>query len=121
MIKGYRDLEVWKKSIDLVDIIYDLTTAFPADERFRLTNQMIRAASSIPANIAEGSSRGSTKEYIQFINIAKGSLAELETHLIIAEPRHYITDNAFASTMEKLDSIDKMLFRLKQALQRKLT
>lgn len=121
MIKGYRELHVWQKSIDLVDVVFELTATFPTSERYRLTDQILRAAVSIPANIAEGSGRGGTREYIHFINIAKGSLAELETHLIIARRRKYIMEEAFNATMEMLDSIDKMLFRLKQALQRKLT
>lgn len=120
MIKGYRELHVWQKAIDLVDMIYELSEKFPANERFRLTDQVLRAATSVPANIAEGSGRGSTKEYMRFIDISKGSIAELETHLIIAQRRKYISEESFTSVMETLDSIDKMLFRLKDAPGRSL-
>lgn len=120
MAKGYKDLLVWQKAIDMVDVMYEIVRSFPSDERFRLVDQILRAAISIPANISEGGGRSSTKEYIQFINIAKGSLAELETHLIIARRREYITVTTYQMAEEMLDDIDKMLFRLKQSLQRKL-
>jgi four helix bundle protein len=83
MIKSYRDLTVWQKAIELVIKIYALTDKFPTEERFGLTSQMRRAAVSIPSNIAEGNFRRSTKDYVQFLKIAFGSGAELETQLEI--------------------------------------
>lgn len=89
----HKDLDVWKKSIDLVELIYSLTLSFPETERFGLTSQMRRAAVSISSNIAEGSARKGNKELLQFINIAHGSLAELETQYIIAQRLTYIEPN----------------------------
>lgn len=79
-----KDLEVWKKSMDLVEMVYRLTDDFPDSEKFGLKNQIRRAVVSIPSNIAEGSGRKSDKELIQFIHIAFGSLAEVETHYLIS-------------------------------------
>ncbi|MBQ6601202.1 MAG: four helix bundle protein [Clostridia bacterium] len=91
MINGYRDLIVWQKSMDLVDEIYKLIKLLPSDERFSLSDQMRRSAISVPSNIAEGYERKSKKEYLQFLSIAKGSRAELETQLYICIRQNYIT------------------------------
>tara|TARA_R110002050_G_scaffold204327_4_gene339828 strand:- start:29514 stop:29801 length:288 start_codon:yes stop_codon:yes gene_type:complete len=91
----HKDLEVWKRSIDLVVLIYDLTKMFPDDEKFGLTSQMRRAAVSIPSNISEGAGRSSTKEFIRFLDIATGSLSELETQLIIVNRLGFIEKREF--------------------------
>ncbi len=83
-LKSYRDLEVWSKSIDLVAQIYRASKAFPPDERFGLTSQVRRAAVSVPSNIAEGAARTTTGEYLQGLSVASGSLAEVETQIIVA-------------------------------------
>ena len=83
-IKSYRDLIAWQKAINLVTEVYNLTKKFPQSEVYGLTNQLRRAWVSIPSNIAEGSSRKSTLEFMRFLKIAQGSLAELETQIIIA-------------------------------------
>jgi four helix bundle protein len=83
--RSYRDLEVWKLAIDFVKQVYEITDNFPASENYGLINQIRRAAVSIPSNIAEGQGRNSTKEFRQFLAISLGSLAELETQLIIAK------------------------------------
>ena len=83
-MRTYKDLDVWKNAMDLVKCIYDETKSFPKEEMFGLTNQIRRAAVSIPSNIAEGSGRAHNKEFINFLYIALGSLAELETQLMIA-------------------------------------
>ncbi len=88
-IKNHKDLDCWKESINLVKVVYQLTKSFPAEETYGLTNQMRRAAISVPSNIAEGAGRKNPKEFIQFLYIAQGSLAELETQLIIAEELGY--------------------------------
>ena len=114
----HKDLEVYKHSLDLVEQIYQLTASFPSSENFGLTSQLRRAAVSLPSNIAEGSSRGSTKDFIRFLNMASGSLAEIETQLIIAERIGYIT---FAEDLKtSIITIRKMLFRLKQSLSKKI-
>ena len=82
-VRQYRDLIVWRKSLELAKLCYMLTKSFPKDERFGMTSQIRRAAASIPANIAEGNARAHTKEYLHHLSIARGSLAELETHLLL--------------------------------------
>jgi len=89
-VKNYKELEVWQKSKNFAVTVYRATEAFPRAELFGLSAQIRRAATSVPANIAEGWGRGSTREYIQFLLIARGSLMELETHLIIADELHYL-------------------------------
>ncbi|MGB7533952.1 MAG: four helix bundle protein [Halobacteriota archaeon] len=84
MINSYQDLEVWKKAMGLVTEIYKNTQTFPKEELYGLTNQLRRASVSVPANIAEGWGRGTTKEYMQFLRIARGSLLEVETLMTIS-------------------------------------
>ncbi len=115
----HKNLDVWKKSLDLVDTIYDITAKFPKEEIYGLTNQVRRSAISVPSNIAEGSARGSTKELMQFINISRGSLAELETQIIVARRRNYIGNSYYDSILKQIEDISKMLFRLKQILRNK--
>ena len=90
-LNSYQDLEVWKKSIDLAEMIYRVSAQFPPEERFGLTSQIRRAAISIPANIAEGAARKGTGEFLQFLGIASGSLAETETFVILAERLQMLT------------------------------
>jgi four helix bundle protein len=114
----HKDLEVWKLSLDLVLSIYDLTKMFPDDEKYGLTSQMRRAAVSIPSNISEGAGRSSTKEFIRFLDIATGSLSELETQLIIVIRLGFIKKQNLLD--EEIVIIQKMLFKLKESLKRKL-
>jgi four helix bundle protein len=90
-IASYRDLSVWRQSLDWAEAIYEATAHWPRDERFGLISQVRRAAVSIASNIAEGSARRSTGEFIQFLGIAKGSLAEAETQLLLAERLSYLS------------------------------
>ena len=90
-LNSYRELEVWKKSIGLVKILYKVTEKFPENERFGLIIQIRRAAVSIPANIAEGWGRETIKNYVQFLRIARGSLFELDTLILIAFELNYIS------------------------------
>ncbi|NLN94425.1 MAG: four helix bundle protein [Candidatus Hydrogenedens sp.] len=107
-INSYKDLQVWQKAMDLVDLIYTATRSFPKDELYGLTNQLRRAAVSVPSNIAEGRSRQSKLEYRQFISIARGSLAEIETQLIIAQRQGYLTEDTVKIIMELHDEVGKM-------------
>ena len=84
MSKPHEQLEAWKSAMQLVKVVYELTADFPAEERYGLSQQMRRAAVSIPSNIAEGAGRNGAKEFLNFIGIARGSLAELETQLQLA-------------------------------------
>ena len=90
-IKGYEQLIVWQKAMDLTVEIYRIVKLLPKEELYALSDQMRRAAVSIPSNIAEGQSRNSTKEFVQFLNIAAGSNAELFTHLLICERVGYVS------------------------------
>lgn len=89
MRRKHRDLLAWQHAIKLVKVVYRLTAAFPDAERFGLTTQMRRAAVSVPSNIAEGAARTTTKEYLHFLGIARGSLSELDTQLVIAHELAY--------------------------------
>jgi len=108
-LKTHKDLDVWKDSRKLVSVIYELTSKFPKEEVYSLTAQIKRAAITIPSNVAEGAARDSNKEYIHFLFIALGSVAELDTQLIIAKDLNFISDKDFNSTSEKLNIIGKML------------
>ncbi|MEK6746323.1 MAG: four helix bundle protein [Pseudomonadota bacterium] len=119
-IKSYRDLEVWKKSIILVKDIYRISDLFPTKEQYTLTSQIRRAAISVPSNIAEGRSRQSTKEYIRFLDIAYGSLAELETQLFISKELGYIDGDKLDNALLQTSEIARMLNGLTAKLQQKL-
>ena len=105
-MKDHKDLDVWKKGIDLVAEVYRTTAQFPKEEVFGLTSQMRRAAVSIPANVAEGAARQTDKEFVQFLFISLGSASELETELLIAEKLGFC--NA-SSLSEQITSVKMML------------
>jgi len=102
VVMTHRDLDVWKNGIELVKKIYILTKDFPKEEIYTLTSQIRRSAISIPSNIAEGAARNSKKEFIQFLYIALGSAAELETQLNVAKELGYIKDLNIFDDFEKL-------------------
>ena len=113
----HKDLEVWKKAIDTVIEIYRLTDEFPQSEIYGLTQQTRRAMVSVPSNIAEGAARGSDKEFIHFLNIASGSLAEVETQIVIAQRLGYI--DADEPILDNIITIRKMLIGLIKYLKKK--
>jgi len=108
-VKSYRDLLIWQKGIALVKDIYEITKKFPKYERFILINQILRAAISIPSNIAEGQARQYSKEFRQFLYMALGSLAELDTQLTIAVELKYITDENLNGIGEKIVELRRMI------------
>lgn len=114
---NYKDLIVWQKSVDLITEIYSYTKHFPKEEIYLLTNQIRRSSISIPSNIAEGHSRRSQVDYIQFLKIARGSCAELETQLIISKNLNYLNTNDFEILSKKSEEIAKMLNALITKLQ----
>jgi four helix bundle protein len=118
-IKSYKDLIVWQKSFELVKEIYILTKLFPKEEQFGLSSQMRRAAVSIPSNIAEGSTRRYSKEYLNFLHIAFASGAELETQILLAKSLDLVTEVEFKKTENLLDETMKMLNVLIQKLKAK--
>ena len=115
-VESHKDLTVWQKSMDLVLLVYKLMEQLPKEERYSLCDQIRRSAVSIPSNIAEGKSRNSIKEYKQFVGIAKGSAAELETQLLICERIGYLDKEELSEVMGLLDEVSKMLAKLNIAL-----
>lgn len=110
-MKTHKDLEVWQKAIGFVTKVYRLTDQFPERESFNLTNQIRRAAVSIPSNIAEGAARNSDKEFLQFLYIARASAVEIETQLLISSNLGYL-DKAGGTITDDLESIIRMLTSL---------
>ena len=116
-VKTHKDLDAWKKAIELVEAVYGLTKAFPKTEMYGLTNQLRRAAVSIPSNIAEGAARSSTKEFVQFLHIALGSVSEVETQLIIAQRLDYVDDAN--SIEEQIEAVRRLILGLIRYLRRR--
>lgn len=108
-MKNYKELTVWKNGIGLVKEIYLLSRRFPSEEKFALTTQITRAAVSIPANIAEGSSRHSDKDYARFLQIALGSAFELQTYFVIIKELSWIPANELTAVELRLEEQIKML------------
>jgi four helix bundle protein len=116
-IKSFRDLNIWHKGIDLVKNVYKETQNFPREEIYGLTNQLRRAAISIPSNIAEGHIRQHRTEFRQFLSVALGSLAELETQIVISKELNYVSDETLNNFIEQVHSLGKMI----RGLIKKLT
>ena len=113
---NYKKLNVWVSSISLVKNIYKLTRKFPKDEMFVLTQQLRRAAISIPSNIAEGAGRNSNAQFKNFLQISIGSCYEAETQLIISKELEYISEEELDAISKELDSIMKMNHNLQKTL-----
>ena len=118
-MRPHEKLEVWSKSVDLVVAIYKLTELFPKEEKFGLTAQIRRAAVSVPANIAEGAARQSSKEFAHFLSIAQGSASELETELLIAQRPGYLNEDVYVEMRATLDSVGRMIVGLSQYLKQR--
>ena len=116
-MRPHRKLLVWKKSIELVILIYRITGTYPKSEQFGLTSQMRRAAVSVPSNLAEGAARKGKKEFKQFLNIAQGSISELDTQMEVSHRLDYITKEDYANLLQKLTEISKMLYGLAKTLE----
>lgn len=117
-VKSYKELELWQVSMALVVEVYKVTNEFPKEELYSLTSQIRRSVISIPSNIAEGSSRKGTKEFIQYLWISNGSLSDFETQIEIAFRLDYI--NSIDDMIEKVKYIRKMLLGLIKSLESKL-
>jgi four helix bundle protein len=113
-MESVRELKIWQKSMDLVEACYRLSAALPADERFGLISQIRRAATSIPANIAEGFGRWNTREFGRFLAISCGSLRELETHIIITQRLGYVSETKSGPILRASDELARMLFRMRE-------
>ena len=111
-IKSFKDLEIWRKDIKLVEDVYVATRTFPKEELYGLTSQMRRSAVSVPSNISEGFARFHNKEYRQFLYMSLGSCAELTTHIIIASRLGYIRKDAANAMAQEIEEISKMTMGL---------
>lgn len=116
-IKDFKDLILWQRAMDLVVEVYDLVKKLPKEEFFALSDQIRRAVISIPSNIAEGQGRNSSKEFIHFLSIAKGSKAELETQLLLCVRINYLKELEIEKAMSLVEEVGKML----NSLQKRLT
>jgi four helix bundle protein len=115
-IHSFRDLEVWRLGMDLVEGVYRVSTGFPKSETYGLTSQLRRAAVSVPSNIAEGHTRASTKEYLNHLSMAQASLAEVATQLEIATRLGYIPPADLTPTLDGIGNLGRMLYSLRNAL-----
>lgn len=118
-VRSYQDLEVWRFAADWTEAVYRTTATWPNEERFGLISQVRRAAVSVASNIAEGAARRSTGEFLQFVGMAQGSLAEAETQLLIATRLGYLREPEHHVLTESGDRISRMLASLASALKRR--
>lgn len=119
-ISSYRDLKAWQIGMDVVETVYSVTRSFPKHELYGLSGQMQRAAISIPANLAEGHARDSLKEFLHHVAIALGSLAELETQLILAQRLRYLESDNATGLLSQLDELGKVIRGLQKSLKSRL-
>jgi four helix bundle protein len=118
-VRDYTELVVWQKAIDLVESVYRLTGRFPKEEIYGLTAQMRRSAVSIPSNIAEGQGRRTTRDFLNFLSIAYGSLHELETQAVIANRLQYLSETDKCGLFEASAETGRLLSGLSNALRKK--
>jgi four helix bundle protein len=119
-VKSFEELDAWRRAHELVLAVYKVTGTFPKDERFGIISQLRRAAASVPANIAEGFGRRTTKDFMRCLDIAGGSLEETRYFLRLSKESGYLGDEEFGSLRAKCDEAGRLLGGLGQALQRKL-
>ena len=118
-VTNYRDLQVWRRALDWAEAIYEATMHWPREERFGLISQVRRAAVSVASNIAEGAARRSTGEFMQFVGMARGSLAEAETQLLLAKRLGYLLSSDAQSLLATSGEISRMLVALSGSLGRR--
>ncbi len=116
-MRPHKKLVVWQKSIDLVELVYFHTKSFPRNEEYGLTSQLRRAAVSVPANIAEGSAKNSSKDYARYLNIAQGSLSEVDTLIDISLRLNYIESKTHVVICERIDHVSAMLMGLTKKIK----
>ena len=115
----YKELKVWQKAMDLTDAVYDITKQLPKEETYALSDQLRRAVVSIPSNIAEGSGRNTTKDYVNFLGIARGSLFEVDTQLLTCKRRNFITEEEYQKLSNEICEVGRMLKGLINKLNEK--
>ena len=111
-MQNYKDLKVWEKSHAFTLKVYETTRSFPKEELYTLTNQLRRASSSIPANIAEGCGKNSNAEFAHFLNIALGSANEAEYFILLSKDLHYLPENGYTPLADNINEIKAMLISL---------
>ena len=116
-VSSYQDLEAWQSAMDLVDQIYRMTTKFPDRERFGLVNQLRRAAVSVPSNIAEGQGRKMRKQFALFLRIARGSVQEVETQLLIAGRLNFATQEEIRQVLDQCAQTGRLLAGLLRSIE----
>ncbi|MGE5501990.1 MAG: four helix bundle protein [Ignavibacteriales bacterium] len=116
-VVSYRDLTVWQRAMELTEEAYRVARLLPKTEEYRLTSQLVRAAVSVPANIAEGHARAGRKEFLNFLSIAGGSLAETETLLLLAARVGYVSAAKTANALARAEEVGRMLTSLKRRLK----
>ncbi|TVQ59010.1 MAG: four helix bundle protein [Phycisphaerales bacterium] len=117
-VNTYRDLIAWQKAFTLGISVYRLTKSMPDNERFGLISQLRRSAVSVPSNIAEGYGRGSTNDYVRFLKVARGSLYELETQLLLANELEYVPQDAAKQILDELAETERVLAGLIRGVER---
>ena len=117
-VESYQDLDVWQRAMALAEQAYVLTKGFPREEQFGMASQIRRAASSIPANIAEGWARGRTTEFLQFLRVAMGSLRELETHLLLSQRVGLASEAEIQPLLDSIGVLSRQLLALQRSLRR---
>jgi four helix bundle protein len=119
-VENFRDLNVWQHGMEIVEEVYRASGAFPKSELYGLTNQIRRAAVSMPSNIAEGHSRATTKEYLRHVSIAQASLAEVETQLEIAARLQFVEMPVCTKVLGQVQSLRRQLYALRDALIKRI-
>ena len=115
-VQQYRDLKAWQKAMDLVELVYEATRSWPKDEVYGLTNQVRQAVVSVPSNIAEGQGRNSPKEFMHHLSIARGSLLEVETQVLIAQRLGYIQQETAERILNSADEVSRLISGLYRSL-----
>ena len=115
-LQSVRDLKIWQKAINLVEACYKLSATLPREERFGLTSQIRRAATSVPANIAEGFGRWNAPDFARFLAISSGSLRELETHLVIVQRLGFAPTDSVDTLLRLTEDLSRMLYRMRQRI-----
>jgi len=119
-VKDYRELIVWQKAMDLVEMVYRASASFPREEVYGLRSQVRRAAVSVPSNIAEGQARATTADFLHFLSIARGSLKEVETQVIIAQRLGYIDGQKESELTGLSEEVSRLISGLIKALRKKV-
>jgi four helix bundle protein len=118
-VKSYRELIVWQKAMDLAETVYRLTSGFPKEETYGLRRQVRRSAVSVPSNVAEGQGRRSTPDFLHFLSIARGSLCEMETQVLLAERLGYVNRHDGSRLLDQAAEVGRLINGLSKALARK--